>query len=262
MGLLVFPLSAMLCCREIISSTHPCIPQPSHFHGIHIHSDPPTTSNSFILSYHLPRSLHKPWILRRNDSRLKPLTATNSPSSGEGHQALEAVLKLYEAIQNKNLRELSDILGDECRCVSNFIPFFWAFQGKKQVLAFFSYLINALGNNIEIVVKPTMHDGMTVSVSWKLEWNKKTMPLGKGFSFHICQIYQGKVLIRNVEMIMESFPHMDIFRLRMLGFLMSTSEKMSSCIPIERKSKRTGFLILLALLSLAAIFVLLLKIKF
>lgn len=28
------------------------------------------------------------------------------------------------------------------------------------------------------------------------EWSKNSLPLGKGFSFHICQVYQGKVLIR------------------------------------------------------------------
>ncbi|KAF8031847.1 hypothetical protein BT93_D0920 [Corymbia citriodora subsp. variegata] len=260
MGLLVFPLSAKLCWGTV--SSRPCIPLPSHFHGIHIHSDPTTTLHNFIPSHCLPGFSHKPWILRRNkDSGLKPSAAANSSSSAkeEDHQALEAVLKLYEAIKDKNLRELSDILGDECRCVCNFIPFFRAFQGKKQVLAFFSYLIKTLGNNIEIVVKPMAYDGMSVSVSWKLEWNHETMPLGKGFSLHICQTYQGRVVIRNVEMFTESFPYIELFRLRMLGFLMSMSEKTSSYIYSKKESKRAGFLVLLALLSLAAIFVLLLK---
>jgi hypothetical protein len=38
----------------------------------------------------------------------------------------------------------------------------------QQVLAFFSYLIKSLGDNIEFVVKPTLHDGMLVGISWKL----------------------------------------------------------------------------------------------
>lgn len=104
----------------------------------------------------------------------------------------------------------------------------------QQVLDFFKYVIRILGNNIEFVVQPTIHDGMNVGVSWRLrmyiytlaftflvwiihlnswqvglflmffnflvelfaEWTKTHMPLGKGFSFYICQIYQGKVFIR------------------------------------------------------------------
>lgn len=33
-------------------------------------------------------------------------------------------------------------------------------------------------------------------IIWYAEWNKTHVPLGKGFSFHICQIYKGKVVIR------------------------------------------------------------------
>lgn len=134
MSLIKFPLSPKLCSRKVILSSHPCISQPSHFHGLRIHGDPLTPSHNSIPSYCLPRFSHKLWILRRNeDSRVKPLAATDSSSSGEEEdpRALEAVLKLYEAIKNKNLRELSDVLGDECRCACNFIPFFQAFQGKE-----------------------------------------------------------------------------------------------------------------------------------
>lgn len=38
----------------------------------------------------------------------------------------------------------------------------------QQVLEFFSYLLRKLGENIEFVVEPTFHDGMTVGVHWKL----------------------------------------------------------------------------------------------
>lgn len=38
----------------------------------------------------------------------------------------------------------------------------------KQVLDFFSYLIRSLGNNIQFVVSPTLHDGMNVGISWRL----------------------------------------------------------------------------------------------
>jgi ribosomal protein L21E len=37
----------------------------------------------------------------------------------------------------------------------------------QQVLEFFSHLIRLLGDNIQIVVKPSLHDGMNVGVHWK-----------------------------------------------------------------------------------------------
>lgn len=134
MGLIIFPLSAKLCGRKLILSSHPCIPQPSHFHGLHIQSDPLTPYHNSIPSCRPPGFSNKSWIFRRKkDLLVKPLAANNSSSLGkeEDHQALEAVLKLYAAIKNKNLRELSDILADECGCICNFIPFCRGFQGKK-----------------------------------------------------------------------------------------------------------------------------------
>ncbi|KAG8649176.1 hypothetical protein MANES_08G071000v8 [Manihot esculenta] len=158
--------------------------------------------------------LHVPLVERRLvSSRQRGLNAKRLESGEEDNQALEAVLKLYTAIKNKNIHELSNIIGDECRCVCNFFSFFQSFNGKQQVLDFFKYVIRILGNNIEFVVQPTIHDGMNVGVSWRLQWTKTHMPLGKGFSFYICQIYQGKVFIRNVEMFIEPLFHIEPFRL-------------------------------------------------
>lgn len=52
--------------------------------------------------------------------------------SGENDpRAVEAVLKLYKAMKNKNFEELSDIIGEECLCVCNFISSFQPFRGKE-----------------------------------------------------------------------------------------------------------------------------------
>lgn len=67
------------------------------------------------------------------------LSARNSPEAaggdgdGEGQdpRALETVLKLYSAIKNKNVRELSEIIGDECQGVCNLSPFIQPLRGKK-----------------------------------------------------------------------------------------------------------------------------------
>ncbi|KAK6265077.1 hypothetical protein SCA6_020511 [Theobroma cacao] len=125
---------------------------------------------------------------RRRGLSVVPLdakTKSSDPGGEEDSGALETVLKLYSAIKNQNVRELSDIIDDECRCICNFFSSFQPLQGKK-----------FLGDHIEFVVQPTLHDGMVVGIHWRLEWNKAHMPLGKGFSFYTCQIYHGRVVIR------------------------------------------------------------------
>lgn len=58
------------------------------------------------------------------------LDAKHSGSREEDHRALETVNKFYAAIKNKNINQLSDIIGDECRCICNFSSFFQSYEGK------------------------------------------------------------------------------------------------------------------------------------
>ncbi|GFP96461.1 hypothetical protein PHJA_001790200 [Phtheirospermum japonicum] len=148
-----------------------------------------------------------------NKRHMAVTCGANDSGPQEEKRALATVLKLYEAIKNRNNCEISDVLADECSCISNFVTAVKPFLGKKKVLAFFAWLIVNLGNNIEFVVQQTSDDGMVVSVSWKLEWKRVPLPLGKGFSLHMCHVYQGKVLIKNVEIFLEPILHMAPLRL-------------------------------------------------
>lgn len=53
----------------------------------------------------------------------------NNPE--EGQKAMETVQKLYNALKKKDLIELSDIIGEECRCISNFASSLQTFYGKE-----------------------------------------------------------------------------------------------------------------------------------
>ncbi|CAH9093496.1 unnamed protein product [Cuscuta epithymum] len=186
------------------------------------------------------------------NKRLLPVACSNSHESLENDQrAVEAVLKLYIAIRQKNLHQLSDIIGEECRCVSNFVHTLRPFHGKKKVVDFFSSLIKSLGSNIEFVVQPSLHDGMDVGISWKLECRKSHAPLGKGFSFHMCHVYQGKVMIRNVEMFMEPLFQIEPLRLKMMSLLMNAKEKMDYQVNLgsirEKRIMRTLCAVLLVI---------------
>ncbi|XP_039034531.1 uncharacterized protein LOC120170700 [Hibiscus syriacus] len=106
---------------------------------------------------------------QRGLSTLVPSVAKLSGSEEEDSLgALETVLKLYSAIKNRNIRELSDIIDDECQCICNFFSCFRPLQGKEQVTEFFTSLIKYMGNHIEFVVQTTLNEGMVVGIHWRL----------------------------------------------------------------------------------------------
>ncbi|XP_030967735.1 uncharacterized protein LOC115988343 [Quercus lobata] len=182
------------------------------------------------------------------------LDARHSGSREEDHRALETVNKFYAAIKNKNINQLSDIIGDECRCICNFSSFFQSYDGKMQVLDFLSNLIKSFGNNFEFIVKPTLHDGMHVGVSWRIECKNIRVPLGKGFSFHIMQYYQGKLYLRNVEMFMEPLLHIEPVRLKLIAFVMKLIDKMDIHIGSKSKGKRVVYFLLAMFLIFAWVY--------
>ncbi|KAK8273510.1 hypothetical protein V6Z12_D10G009900 [Gossypium hirsutum] len=157
---------------------------------------------------------------------LVPPDAKNK-GSGSGEEdsigALETVLKLYSAIKNQN-----------------------------QVIDFFTSLIKHMGNHIEFVVQPTLTEGMIVGINWRLEWNKAHMPLGQGFSFYTCHIYHGKVTIRNVEMFMEPLLHVEPLRLKIIGYLTTIMDNISSEVSSKAWKKKVISAVL-ALMFIATI---------
>ena len=95
----------------------------------------PQKKASVLGNFHSPISSHQPLIYSSFSSRHKslalvPFDAKNPGSGEEDHRALETVLKFYTAIKNKNINQLSEIIGDECRCICNFFSFFQSYNGK------------------------------------------------------------------------------------------------------------------------------------
>nr|GMD91753.1 uncharacterized protein LOC109169876 isoform X3 [Ipomoea batatas] len=71
------------------------------------------------------------------NKRLLPVACKNlndSEGSERDDRAMETVLRLYREIRQKNMDEVSDVIGEECRCISNFVYRFQAFHGKKNAL--------------------------------------------------------------------------------------------------------------------------------
>ncbi|KAL6332768.1 hypothetical protein AAG906_015030 [Vitis piasezkii] len=192
--------------------------------------------------------------LRRK--RLPPVVSCSSESTGpreEDNRALEAVQKLYTAIKNKNVKEVSDVIGDECRCFCNFISASQPFHGKKQALEFFDHLMKILGDHASIRFSFTMHDGMAVGVTWRLEWKNNPVPLGTGFSYYVCQEYRGRVVIKNVNMLMDPLIHLGPLRLRIAGIVTLVMDKFEH-LTFEGKRKKDIYMFLILSFTFAILF--------
>ncbi|KAK6149677.1 hypothetical protein DH2020_017202 [Rehmannia glutinosa] len=223
MGSISLP-SALVFCKMLKNSPKlVCTPKIAH----DVNRD-----YSSKLSYSISQELGVSY--KDNGSMRMVSCGAKDSGAQEENRALETVLKLYEAIKNRNVYEISDIIAEECLCVSNFVSAFKPFLGKKQVLGFFSSLMNNLGTDIEFVVQQTLDDGMVVGVTWKLEWNRVPLPLGKGFSLYMCHVYQGKVMIKNVEIFMEPVFHIEplrlvslqiLVRLKIISFIKEASQR-------------------------------------
>ncbi|GAB2224718.1 hypothetical protein Drorol1_Dr00005486 [Drosera rotundifolia] len=200
-----------------------------------------------------PSSLSSSARSRGSTIKSVPYCTKQSGPSEEDHTALETVLRLYSALKRRDIKELSDVIGDECRCISNFLQDFKPLRGKQEVMKFFTCLTKTLKGNIDFIVQPILQDGMHVGVAWTLECNKTHAPLGKGFSFHICHIYRGKIFIRNVEILMEPIFHMEPLRLMLARYVV---EAVSSTKPFNGLlgSKRALYMLLSFLLMAASLY--------
>ncbi|KAG5561187.1 hypothetical protein RHGRI_004267 [Rhododendron griersonianum] len=187
----------------------PCLYQNTNLNNL------PQKSSSIthVLQFSLVRrgSIPGSFSTRHEGSSSLVAFGAKNAGSGEDNKALEAVLKLYTALRNRNITELSEVIGEECRCVCNFISIFQPFYGKKT-----------------------------------------HVPLGKGYSFHMCHSYQGKVTIRNVEMFMEPLLHIDPLRLKLMGFVMTIVDKIGAS---KGKLKRAIYFLLALALMTALLFI-------
>lgn len=131
MGLTSFSTSHML------SNSFPLISQPRYLYNplINLKSNINSCRSSPTLYVsnvaHSYQVYYKSYFSKQRGSSLVAFGAKDSGSNHEDHRALEAVLRLYTAIENRNLNELSDVIAEECRCVCNFFSAFQSFNGKK-----------------------------------------------------------------------------------------------------------------------------------
>lgn len=104
-----------------------------------LHQPPLIFYTKFSHIYHHQHKLHTPNTLsvfgfERNHHEKRPilpLTLASRGSNNGDNRAVDTVLRLYEAIKNKDLNEMSEIIGHDCLCVCTVVSTFKTFSGKK-----------------------------------------------------------------------------------------------------------------------------------
>ena len=123
MGLASFPFSKLSC--KMFSNSLPLICKPTTSHPSCIH-----------LKNNHKDLIQRPFPIRYKCLSIMAFRSKKSASGEEDKRALETVLKLYTALRNRNITELSEVIGEECRCVCNFTSIFQPFHGKKVISIF------------------------------------------------------------------------------------------------------------------------------
>ncbi|KAG9455147.1 hypothetical protein H6P81_008051 [Aristolochia fimbriata] len=153
----------------------------------------------------------------------------------EDHSTATGVVhKLYTALKNRDLQELSEVIGDECKMVLNFMSLTHDFYGREQVLEFFSWLMSSMGKKIHFVIYPMVHSGPEVGVVWHLDWKESFFPLGKGYGLYTAHHYNGKIVIGDMKIFIEPFKHFGPLQSKLVEIFMPLVAK----IPLKSKNKK------------------------
>uniref|UniRef100_K4D636 Uncharacterized protein n=1 Tax=Solanum lycopersicum TaxID=4081 RepID=K4D636_SOLLC len=79
------------------------------------------------------------------------------------------------------------------------------------------------------------------------------IPIVKGFGFYHCHYYKGRMMLRNVEMIMEPLLQIEPLRLKISSFLLRAIQKMTPNI-LKGKMKEAMKILFMILLFVALLY--------
>ncbi|RWR71873.1 hypothetical protein CKAN_00005700 [Cinnamomum micranthum f. kanehirae] len=142
-------------------------------------------------------------------------------TDGDDPEAIHTIVELYSAMHNRNLQALSDLIADDCNCTCYFTPLCNVHKGKENVVGFLTALLGSMGEHMMFEIETSCYgEGDNVGILWQLEWKGNRVPFGKGCTIYSCEEKEGKLLIRDMEMFMESYVKLGFLQLRLTGMLM------------------------------------------
>ncbi|KAL5223350.1 hypothetical protein ABZP36_028063 [Zizania latifolia] len=205
------------------------------------------TTMSMISTYHLlplPSALHlhrrkiprgrgggspagvnlKTWSRSgRNVGRSRVNSLFGDGGGGDGYRALKRIVKLNNAIQNRSVKDLLELVGDECQYffTNTILPSIDVSNMSKQILVLLHEMM--VKHNVSFVLKPSKGEGFDLGIKWSLglfrakrvlfdelqkgiielclpaEWKGKKLPWDLDCNVSTAHVYRGMLLIRCVE---------------------------------------------------------------
>lgn len=117
--------------------------------------------------------------------------------------ASDTITQFYKSINNKNLKQLKEFFSEDCYIEE--CSFAKPFQGKKDAINFFDQLSRSLGQHVKFKIEGVCEgDEYTAAVNWHLEWKGSQIPFTRGCSFYKCKKEEGRLVISEGRVLIES----------------------------------------------------------
>ncbi|KAL9242804.1 hypothetical protein vseg_016768 [Gypsophila vaccaria] len=199
---------------------------------------------------HMCQREKRTYLLKRQKNfGLIPMFAAESDFIPVVPSVSDVIRRLYTCINEKNLKELEDIISNDCLLEDSTFPH--SFQGKKEVVNFFGQLIVSMGENVHFRIGTVCEGGeLIASVDWHLEWNDDQLPFSRGCSIFQCCIDDDRLVIRKVQIIIESpFKPGDV-GMGLLRILASLFDEFPKAANWFLKSPHTIFMVMSSIYNL------------
>lgn len=116
---------------------------------------------------------------------------------GDGFRAVKRIVKLNSAIQNRSVRELLELIGDECQYFFSKLCSVDVSQLGKNMFVLLHALM--LRHHVSFVLKPSEDEGFDLGVKWCLEWKGRKLPWDLDCNVSTTHVYKGLLLISQVN---------------------------------------------------------------
>ncbi|KAL6859012.1 hypothetical protein ACP4OV_018014 [Aristida adscensionis] len=134
----------------------------------------------------------------RNGRRFCVKALFGDGGGGDAFRAVRRAVKLSSAIQNRSVREMLELIGDECVYFLGSIRSIDVSQlGQNMFLLLHAMMLR---HQVSFVLKPTPNEaGFDLGVKWSLEWKGKKLPWDLDCNISTSHVYRGLLLISQVN---------------------------------------------------------------
>ncbi|KAL6644577.1 hypothetical protein ACP70R_016185 [Stipagrostis hirtigluma subsp. patula] len=130
--------------------------------------------------------------------RARALFGLGDGGGGDRLRAVRRMVKLNSAIQNRSVRELLELLADECLYFLGSLRSLDISQlGQNMFLLLHAMMLR---HQVSFVLKPSPNEaGFDLGIKWSLEWKGKKLPWDLDCNVSTSHVYRGLLLISQVN---------------------------------------------------------------